>query len=503
MSAPAEGLEPQPRLWPGAAVPAALGGLVALYCLWFPAYLPLIDLPNHMARHWLESRALAGEPLPPFYSVRYTILPNLGADLVLPPLLLVFSPLTAARIFLTFSLVLFWVGPAAFLAVACPDRTRALAAGLFLLPCVFDQHLFLGFLNYYSGFGLTFLVLAHFVYLSRRERLSLRSLLLHSLLIALLFLWHLSLWGIYGVVMGCHWIADSRRWNRGIGQKLLLLLPVLPSLGLLACYLWLKPAGATENVFDWGSVERKVILPIQLFGGYYPRIDLVAFLLWLAGLAVGFGLAHWRHCARNGMLLSLVVLGLLYLALPFRLGSTAHTDTRLLPAILVCGLGVVSTLPLQRVRLAFLLLAACLLIRGISVGANWTRLGDRMEQEAGLFDSLEPGGRILPIVLLPEASFEYPEMHLVCWSVPSRRTFVPTLFALPDQHTLRVLPPWNRCFQGYADAYAPNSFTVEESDVRGCFDYVWVYNPADKEVRLPAGCRKVGAVRGVTLYRVE
>jgi hypothetical protein len=148
------------------------------------------------------------------------------------------------------------------------------------------------------------------------------------------------------------------------------------------------------------------------------------------------------------------------------------------------------------------LLALCLLVRGGSILWNWERLSQRLEAHARAFTLLDPGSRVLPVVLLPEASIAWPESHFVCWSVPSRGCFVPILFSRPDQHTLRLEPPYAACDRGYADAYLGESFTVEASSVRDCYDFVWLYNPAGKTVELPPCCEAIFTAQGLTLYRV-
>src|SRR6185369_8893624 len=96
--------------------------------------------------------------------------------------------------------------------------------------------------------------------------------------------------------------------------------------------------------------------------------------------------------------------------------------------------------PVCHVPLVAALLTACLLVRGSILLGNWNRLADRLDIQARAFPLLEPRSRVLPILLLPELSTAYPETHFLAWAVPDREIYLPTLFALPDQHTLRVTP---------------------------------------------------------------
>src|SRR5262245_5730125 len=92
-----------------------LAWALQVYALWSRNYVPLVDLPNHMARHHLEYVKLSGGDLPPFYEVEYRVLPNLGGDLMVPLLMTVLEPATACKLFLTLSVLLYWLGPALFI----------------------------------------------------------------------------------------------------------------------------------------------------------------------------------------------------------------------------------------------------------------------------------------------------------------------------------------------------------------------------------------------------
>src|SRR4051794_30714514 len=98
-----------------AAACVVLGLGLQIASVWAQIYPPLLDLPNHAARHSLESRWLTGGGVPAYYSVRYGVLPNLGADLTPPWLMAVLPPLAACKLYLSFCLVLAWLGPTVFL----------------------------------------------------------------------------------------------------------------------------------------------------------------------------------------------------------------------------------------------------------------------------------------------------------------------------------------------------------------------------------------------------
>src|SRR5262245_14945578 len=72
------------RFWACALILVAVSWALQGYAIWSSQYLPLVDLPNHMARHYLEAVKLSGGDIGPYYDLELRLLPNLGADLILP-----------------------------------------------------------------------------------------------------------------------------------------------------------------------------------------------------------------------------------------------------------------------------------------------------------------------------------------------------------------------------------------------------------------------------------
>ena len=97
-------------------------------------------------------------------------------------------------------------------------------------------------MNYYSGIGVLFLVLTHFYALSRKDLPSLARLFFHTLLVSLLFFWHLAPLVIYIVVMGARLLSQTCehfREGKGLGRCILrgviLALPTVPARSALSC----------------------------------------------------------------------------------------------------------------------------------------------------------------------------------------------------------------------------------------------------------------------------
>ena len=470
-----------------------VAGTLVVYAVWSRPYVPLIDWPNHMARHHLEAVRLGGAPLPPFYQIHYRVLPNLGGDLAVPPLILALGPWAGGNLFLTLAVVLFWLGPAVFLAECGTDRPRAFTAALLLLPWVLCNPFFWGFLNYYSGVGLGFLVLAHHLHLSRRERLPLLGLLGHALLVTLLFLWHFAVWGTYGVLLGCHLLADIlARWSkeRRVGPALARAaawgLTTVPSLILFVVYSRFESGINPLTHIDWGGWSRKARILLTPFRGYDWRIDAATGLLWLAAVAACFGPLSRRDRVPRGLLLSVAVLAVLYVVVPYQLGTTSDADSRALMPLLVCAIAVVSFLPLRRPGLGLTLLAVCLLLRYGSVLAAWHDFDARLAPQARAFAKLQPRSRVLPVLLAPHGHKDDLEQHFLAWAVVERDVYLPSLFAIGGQQPLTLHGPPEASLREQ-----DGTLTIDEASLRGQYDYVWVLNLEGKELRLPDCCESI------------
>ena len=120
------------RRW--AAFLIVLAFVFQFLIIWSVRFAPQHDTPNHMARHYLESRYFLGEDLPEYYGIHYRVLPNLGADLIVPFLMMLFDPLTACKLFLSLAVIVYWLGPALFIWQQGDYRSGAIAASLLLLP---------------------------------------------------------------------------------------------------------------------------------------------------------------------------------------------------------------------------------------------------------------------------------------------------------------------------------------------------------------------------------
>lgn len=467
--------------------------------------IPLVDYPNHLARHYLESLHLSGRPMGVWYRIEYGVLPNLGADLVLPGLMLIFHPHVAGKLFLLMMAILVWTGVAALLIQLNRGVAGAVLAACLFLPFGFSSQMFWGFLNYWWGFGLACWCLAHFLWLRDRARLPILGLILHALLVALLFLSHLAPWGIYGIVAGCLTLTDGwldRRRGRTIIQSLVrgvvFLLPTIPSLILARIYASHGSAVDPNQAARWGTVARKLLMPLMVFRGYSTLADAVVICLWIAALVFMFRFSRPRMNRLAGVCLTLLAMLTLYVVTPWQLGSTSDADSRLLPAMFVLLLAIFGAMGVRNWRIGLAILAAAVGLRLGSVIVAWRQASDRLEARAAVLGLLPPGSRLLPVALLDAPSKDHPEMHLPAMAViRSPDILVPILFNIPGQQPLVIRT------EGWKPElpYQPQ-LSLDWNEVRRGYDYLWLYNPHHRPTNIPGDFTAIHQDADLSLWRI-
>ncbi|HEX3402927.1 MAG TPA: hypothetical protein VHT74_21635, partial [Acetobacteraceae bacterium] len=121
---------------------------------------PLLDYPNHLARATVLAFGSSDPILSRIYAAHWTIIPNLGTDLVLPPLMHILPVHLAGRIVVGCAILLPVIGTLAY-SRATFDTWSAwpLAAGL----VAYNGTVLLGFINFVVAIGIALLLAASWI----------------------------------------------------------------------------------------------------------------------------------------------------------------------------------------------------------------------------------------------------------------------------------------------------------------------------------------------------
>ena len=450
------------------AVPGAfLVGLLFIATLIFWISVPPAqDYPNHLARYWLIAGGASVPPTSSMFAIdwRYAST-NIGADLIVA---------------LLTGVVPYWVAGKLLLVGAFAGPP---AAAAWLNRILFGR---------WTWWPLSFLLLAWTttsVYGLVNYQLSLMAALLFACLDTLI-LWSSAPKFVARVVFGAASLiihpfglvfyillllalTIGQRWSGLLHRKRLLQIardavwPILAGIIPVACLLVLAPnppgeheIGGVSYFMRGGFSPWRLFLTVASpFVTYRIWVDLLFFAPILAIYL--YALMTRKATTHAGMLTIGLITAALSLFMPVKVGDAGGVDRRLpLMATYLLFAGALpepfSNRSLGRAAAAGVFGIA--VARTLWIGAIWlAREEDVRAVEAALSEApvgaaiLEvqsepadiataPIGRYLPAA--PADRRQPTLIHVPVMAIPWRKAFVPTLFAVPGQQPVRVLPPW-------------------------------------------------------------
>lgn len=486
---------------------AFLVGLFLITALIFAISLPPVqDYPNHLARYWLIAGGASVPPTSSMFAIdwRYAST-NIGADLIVALLAAVLPYWVAGKLLL--------VG-----AFAGPPATAA-----WLNRILFGR---------WTWWSLSFLLLAWTttsVYGLVNYQLALMAALLFACLDTLI-LWSpvpkfvarvvfaaaaliIHPFGLVFYILLLLALTIGQTWSGLMDRKRLLQIardavwPILAGIIPVASLLVMAPNPPGEHETGASYFMRGGLSPWRLFltvaSPFVTYRIWVDFLFFAPILAIYlYALMARRARTHAGMLTVGLITAALSLIMPVKAGDAGGVDRRL--PLIATYLLFAGALPqpfnnrsLQRAAAAGVFGIA--VARTLWIGAIWlAREADVRAIEAALSEApvgaaiLEaqsepadvataPIGRYLPAV--PADRRQPTLIHVPVMAIPWRKAFVPTLFAVPGQQPVRVLPPWTELKSpslGSPDVHILDASGASDqiqafpflSDWREKFDYV-------------------------------
>jgi hypothetical protein len=412
--------------------------LLALSCV--PLLLtelpPLLDYPNHLARMSLLP-VLHSADLARYIIVRWAALPNLAMDGVVPFLALAMPLAWAGKLFIALTFLLLAGGTAALHRVLF-GRWSSWALLAFLL--LYTRLLLWGFMGFLFGAGLVLVCFAAWIAL--RERHWLLRIAIGSVFAAILYLAHLLDFGTYAVLVGGYELGEVWRLRKRplIALRDLVIggVPFLPALALMS-------GNSSTGRIIYANPLRKLDLLFSVFDDYSRPFDVTCFVI--AVLAVGF--VFWRRWVRLApqIVLPLLLLFLVYLAMPTQLFTAAGVERRFPMMIFLVLIGG-SCWQASRAREEALFMAgagAIFAVRLAVIAVVWHNAGTLYAQLMPGFDVL-PRGSCLAVAFGKDSISvqKAPLTHFPALAIVRREAFVTSLFAYPMQQPIVLQPKADR-----------------------------------------------------------
>lgn len=171
--------------------------LVALIPILSTPILPLIDFYNHMARYFVLSQLDRSAFLAANYASNWSLLPNIGMDVIGTALFYVLPPSIAPHAVAIAIAATLYFGVLSFNARL--GGKPSILVALLLAPLLYSFIFIWGFANFLFGLGLTFWAASWWIAMRDRPRIAIP---VACLLAVLIFLAHGLTFALYGLFLG-------------------------------------------------------------------------------------------------------------------------------------------------------------------------------------------------------------------------------------------------------------------------------------------------------------
>ena len=436
----AAGPQPLGRLWPKRDI--FIDCLITLVlCLPFliTSYLPLTDLPNHLARQHILSDWATSSTLQQYYNYQWQLVPNLGIDLFVLAARTIIPIDLAVRAFCILALAaIFW-------GTGLINRSyagRGAWAYRFVPFLCYGGPVQFGFLNFVFGIGLALLVFG--IYLRVRDAPPGKLLLFLIPSAALLLLCHLMAFGICAIAIGAFELAHPLgKGSAGSSAEIFRQILrrefwVALALGFpLAVFVRFSPLAVGGHGARWGTLHEKIegIAAITLFASPIPELLLLAAAV--AGFALLFLLQAIR--VRRESIAACLIMLAVFLLLPRVTAGGGYVDYRMPWAssfFLIAGI-----IPAPRKRRIMQTVASCLagiaIVRIALVTTQWVSWDTTIAEVVTALRGLPTGGRLMVVLGDPGStslSRRPPLEHVAAYAVAYRHAYWAGMFAdIPGQ----------------------------------------------------------------------
>lgn len=474
---------------------------------------PLVDYPQHLARVYILGYFEKSPILRQYYSPDWGFQPNLAIESVVLPLTNLLDINLAGKLFLI--LLLF------ALSSGCLALHRVVHHKWSLWPLlvffVLYNRVFLGgIVNYLFTLGLAFWAFAAWIYF-RNSSLGVR--LIVSVPAALiLLLGHLVAFGTYALMVagyeitrhlegGRKWYIWSRSDLVAAGTQFMIALIVLFSLS--------RTAGALGE-FRYAFMQ-KFDAPFNLLYNYNLLFDATTFLA-LIGL-LGAGLATGKVVISKSLLLSIGLVALAFLAMPYEMAGSLGADRRMTVAIALLMVAATDWRA-ERIHSASILLAALavvFIVRMAIIDENWLKSDGIYQQYLVAFDQLPRGAR-LGVVIAHNSTqtITNPPINAIGqYAIIRRDAFVSNTFTQPGAQPLSFTPQYSALakqlpiavYEITALRRLANPRTSAKIDPYSChhltgYDYLLVGREPDFPVKPPSWLTPIASGQSFHLFKV-
>ncbi len=487
--------------------------LLAAVPLLYPPIPPLVDLLGHMGRYRVQLDLGTSPWLHRYYHFKWSIMGNLGVDLLVHPLARLIGLEPAVKL-IVISIPMMTV--AGMLWVAREVHNRLPPTVMLALPFAYGHHFLFGFVNYSLSVALALLAFGLWLRLGRLKKYRQRALLFVPISIVI-WLCHAFGWGLLGLLA---FSADAvrnhdegRGWVRSAARAALHAAAL--SLPVLLMLLWRESGGGfTGDWFNWKDKGSSLLAVLRDRWRAWDQISFTVLPVLLL-----FAIIHPKLALSRMLFFTSLVLLTAFLLLPRLIFGSAYADMRLAPFVVAMALLAIrfresTYMPLARALAIFSLVF--LLARTATVTWSLKIAADSQTASLQALDHVPMGARVLNLVGISCADRAWPlwrNGHIGGLTIVRRHGLTNNHWLNPGAKLLTVtyLPARRYRYdpsQLVRDEACPLRMPRPVNQVladfpRTAFDYVWLVDPPAYDRTLVAGMQLVWRGSNSDLYRVR
>jgi len=472
----------------------ALATFMAIVPLLWPDVPPLVDLPGHMGRYRVQ---LVWDQVPhlrEWYDFNWSLMGNLGVDLLVIPLSKLFGLELAVKL-IVMSIPALTV--AGLLLIAREVHGRIPGTTLFALPLAYAFPFHFGFVNFALSMGLALIAFGWWLRLGRLGRTRFRALVFLPISV-LIWITHTFGWGVLGVLAFSAELIRAHDKHRGqdfvhswllpwfkAGIQCLPLAP--PALLML---MWRSGGHVTGETGDWFNWRAKILWIVQVFRDRWQLFDLASLSVLFILLFKAVRDPNVQYSRNLG--LSFLFLLAVFVLLPRIVFGSAYADMRLVPFLLAIGIIAIRPKPEMSMRSAALVAAlgmAFFTVRIVATTWSFVLYDRSYVRELKALDYLPEGARLVSFV--GETCYNEWKMtrlqHVPALALERKLAYTNDQWSMPGAQLLTVRYAAAKRFahdpsQMVTDVQCPREWWrpvpwALARFPRDAFDYVWLIRP--------------------------
>lgn len=470
--------------------------------------LPLVDIGGHIGRYAIQLDAGRTPELAQWYTFKWALVPNLGADIVVQLTGWLLGVEGAARLAVVLTVALQASG---ILVLSRTIHGRITPWALVTLPLIYSWPFNFGFLNFSMSVGLALWGMVAWIRMENTS--SARRWLLFATIALVLWTSHMVGWAIFCILAGSRELLRNMDGSKNAFETLRATTLAMSCMlvPLVIGSIFASESGEPGKTDTWFAFGWKLNQLMNVMLDRFIAFDHIALLFVLT-----FGI--WGALIREvkverSMALAFLILAILAALLPGRMLGSHYADIRLFPVAIMLGLLSLTPSSAMTQRMLGALLLVGLVFAGVRLGGTFLssqETGRELAQELALIDELPQHAQLVlvhqKVCSATGSRGIVRESHLGGYAIARKHAFSNDQWQVQGGQLLTIhnpaLAPFDRdpsqfdhtraCVHDFVDVVTSDSFPAAAT-------HLWVVWEGDPEPL--AGWKQMGEGHATILYR--